>query len=162
MQSINERRWSTGGAEQTRALGFALGQHAQAGDFIACRGTLGAGKTTFIQGFALGLDVSPDAYVRSPTFTLVNEYEGRCLLYHFDFYRLTNENEVLDIGFDDYCSGDGVVIVEWANKFPDLLPAERLGLSIEITDVERRTICATVSGQSHARYLDRIPKELTA
>lgn len=161
MQSINERCWLTCGAEQTQALGFALGQCAQAGDFIACRGALGAGKTTLIQGFALGLDVSPNAYVRSPTFLLVNEYEGRCPLYHFDFYRLLDANEVLGIGFDDYCWGDGVVIVEWADKFPELLPEERLDLSIEIVSVEQRTICATVSGQTHARYLDQTPKELS-
>ena len=133
-QSIHKRRWLTCGAAQTQALGFALGQSAQAGDFIACRGVLGAGKTTFIQGFALGLGVASDAYVRSPTFILVNEYEGRCPLYHFDFYRLQDANEVLDIGFDDYCMGDGVVIVEWADKFPEVLPEDTLWFELSIVE----------------------------
>lgn len=162
IQSINERRWLTSGAEQTQALGVVLGRCAQAGDFIACRGTLGAGKTTFIQGFALGLGVLPDAYVRSPTFMLVNEYEGRCPLYHFDFYRLQDANDVLDIGFDDYCLGNGVVIVEWADKFPQLLPAKRLDLSIEILTDDQRTICAIASDHTYTRYTDHPTQELGA
>jgi tRNA threonylcarbamoyladenosine biosynthesis protein TsaE len=162
IQSINERCWLTCGAEQTQALGFALGRSAQAGDFIACRGVLGAGKTTFIQGFALGLGVSSDAYVRSPTFMLVNEYEGRCPLYHFDFYRLQDANEVLDIGFDDYCLGDGVIIVEWADKFPELLPEKRLDLSIEIASNDQRTICAIACGHTYSRYIDHTAQELGA
>jgi tRNA threonylcarbamoyladenosine biosynthesis protein TsaE len=162
MQPTNEQRWLTWGAEQTRALGLALGQRAQAGDFVACRGALGAGKTTFIQGFALGCGVSPDAYVRSPTFMLVNEYEGRSPLYHFDFYRLLDANQVLDIGFDDYCLGDGVVIVEWADKFPALLPERRLDLSIEIVAPEQRAICAAATDHTYRRYLDHMPNEVSA
>lgn len=162
IQSINEQRWLTCGGEQTQALGVDLGRYAQAGDFIACRGALGAGKTTFIQGFALGLGVSSAAYVRSPTFMLVNEYEGRCPLYHFDFYRLQDAYEVLDIGFDDYCLGDGVVIVEWADKFPALLPAKRLDLSIEIVSNNQRTICAIASGHTYTRYTDHPAQELRA
>lgn len=153
MQSVIERQWQSDNAEQTRALGVCLGQQAQAGDFIACRGTLGAGKTTFIQGFAVGLEVSPEAYVRSPTFTLVHEYDGRFPLYHFDFYRLLCADEVLDIGFDDYCSGDSVVIVEWSDKFPQLLPEKRLDLAIDIVTAERRIICATASDRTYARYM---------
>jgi len=160
IQSINERRWLTCGAEQTQALGFALGRFAHAGDFIACRAALGAGKTTLIQGFALGLGVPSDAYVRSPTFMLVNEYEGRCPLYHFDFYRLQNANEVLDIGFDDYCLGHGVVIVEWADKFPELLPEQRLDLSIKIETNDRRIICALAVGHTYTRYTDHMVQEL--
>jgi len=153
MQSVIERQWQTDSAEQTRSLGFCLGQQAQPGDFIACRGTLGAGKTTFIEGFALGLGVSPEDYVRSPTFTLVHEYDGRCPLYHFDFYRLFCADEVLDIGFDDYCSGNSVVIVEWADKFPQLLPEKRLNLAIDMGAAERRAICATASDHTYARYM---------
>lgn len=160
MQVIGKRRWVTCGAEQTQALGVALGRHAQAGDFIACRGALGAGKTTFIQGFARGLGVSSDAYVRSPTFMLVNEYAGRCPLYHFDFYRLQEAREVLDIGFDDYCLGTGVVVVEWADKFPELLPEKRLDLSIETMGNDQRTICAMASDHAYTRYIDPMAHEL--
>ena len=153
IQSVTERQWQTDNAEQTRALGLRLGRQAQAGDFIACCGTLGAGKTTFIQGFALGLGVSPESYVRSPTFTLVHEHDGRYPLYHFDFYRLLCADEVLDIGFDGYCTGDSVVIVEWADKFPELLPEKRLNLSIDIVTPERRAICATASDNTYGRYM---------
>ena len=89
MQSLVTQRRLTVQAEETRALGARLGRWARVGDIVACRGALGAGKTTFVQGFAEGLGVGGDAYVRSPTFALVHAYHGRILLYHFDFYRLS-------------------------------------------------------------------------
>ena len=120
MQSLVTQRCLTVQAEETRALGVRLGRWARASDIVACRGALGAGKTTFVQGFAEGLGVGSDGYVRSPTFALVHEYHGRTPLYHFDFYRLSGCTEVQDIGFEEYLADRGVVIVEWADKFPEL------------------------------------------
>jgi tRNA threonylcarbamoyladenosine biosynthesis protein TsaE len=121
-------------ADETLALGVRLGQWARAGDMVACRGALGAGKTTFVQGFAAGLGVGSDDYVRSPTFALVHAYHGRTPLYHFDFYRLSCCTEVQDIGFEEYLTARGVVIVEWADKFPELLPSVRLeGIYVLLT-----------------------------
>jgi tRNA threonylcarbamoyladenosine biosynthesis protein TsaE len=92
------------------------------GDVLALCGDLGAGKTHFVKGLAIAL--GSDAAVTSPTFTLIHEYlGGRLPLYHFDFYRLEDEDEALKIGLDEYLDGDGVCVVEWADKFPDLLPA---------------------------------------
>ncbi len=153
MQPVVKGRWLTHNAEDTRTLGMCLGRQARPGDFIACYGPLGAGKTTFIQGFAQGLEVTPDAYVRSPTFTLMHEYDGRCPLYHFDFYRLLRAEDVLDIGFDDYCEAGGVVIAEWADKFTEILPAKRLELTIEILTTARRAIHVAASDSAYARYL---------
>ena len=86
-------------------------------------GDLGAGKTHFVKGLAVGLN--SEAAVTSPTFTLIHEYVGgRLPLYHFDFYRLEDEDEALKIGLDEYLQGDGVCVIEWADKFPGLLPAE--------------------------------------
>lgn len=153
MQVVATRRWDTSKAEATHALGVALGRLAQAGDFIACCGALGAGKTTLIQGFAAGLGVGDEYYVRSPTFTLMQEYHGRLPLYHFDFYRLTHDFEVQDIGFEDYVDMAGVVIVEWADKFPTLLPLARLHMEIEILSPDRRRFECTASDTSHAQYL---------
>ena len=157
MPPVARRQWLTGHAADTRSLGTRLGRRARRGDFIACYGTLGAGKTTFIQGFAQGLDVGPEAYVRSPTFTLVHEYHGRLPLYHFDFYRLLHYTEVLDLGFEEYCDAAGVVIVEWADKFPELLPMKRLDVYMRVVASECRAIQGEIRDCSYARYLHPAP-----
>lgn len=153
MQPVATRCWQTASPEETHALGFRCGQLAHAGDFIACCGTLGAGKTTFVQGFAEGLGVGDEHYVRSPTFTLMQEYRGRLPLYHFDFYRLTDVVEVQNIGFEDYLDGAGVVLVEWADKFPSLLPLARLHIVIDIPQPEQRDVWCAAFGDSYTRYV---------
>ena len=106
---------------ETFAHGRALAATLRAGDVLALDGDLGAGKTHFVKGIAAGLGCEGD--VTSPTFTLVHEYTGgRLPLFHFDFYRLDSEDETLRIGLDDYLGGGGVLVIEWAGKFPALLP----------------------------------------
>ncbi len=91
------------------------------GDVLALCGDLGAGKTHFVKGVAAG--IGADASVTSPTFTLIHEYlGGRLPVYHFDFYRLEDEDEAIKIGLDEYLDGDGICLIEWADKFPGLLP----------------------------------------
>ena len=108
-------------AEETIALGQAIAATLRRGDVLALCGELGAGKTQFVKGLTSGLGA--DAAVTSPTFTLIHEYSGGCLpVYHFDFYRLDDEDEALKIGLDEYLDGDGVCLIEWADKFPALLP----------------------------------------
>ncbi len=108
--------------EATMAWGRALAATLAAGDVVALVGTLGAGKTHAAKGIVAGLGSAME--VSSPTFTLVHEYPGPTLTaFHFDFYRLMSAAEVINIGWDDYLDADGVVIVEWADKFPELLPA---------------------------------------
>ena len=107
---------------ETFAHGRALGESLRACDVIALDGDLGAGKTHFVKGIAAGLGCEGD--VTSPTFTLVHEYTGgRLPLFHFDFYRLESEDETLRLGLDDYLGAGGVLVIEWAGKFPALLPA---------------------------------------
>jgi tRNA threonylcarbamoyladenosine biosynthesis protein TsaE len=109
-------------AEETMAHGRALGAALRRGDVLGLCGDLGAGKTHFVKGLATALGA--DADVTSPTFTLIHEYiGGRLPLYHFDFYRLDDEDDALKIGLDEYIEGDGVCVIEWADKFPGLLPA---------------------------------------
>lgn len=109
--------------EETIALGRAVAEQCGAGAVLGLCGDLGAGKTHFVKGLALGLGC--DREVTSPTFTLVHEYRGgRLPLYHFDLYRLNTPEEALGLGFDDYLEAGGVCVVEWADKFPELLPAE--------------------------------------
>ena len=107
--------------EETVAYGQAVAATLRRGDVLALCGDLGAGKTHFVKGIASGL--RSDAAVTSPTFTLIHEYlGGRLPVYHFDFYRLEDEDEALKIGLDEYLEGDGVCLIEWGDKFPALLP----------------------------------------
>lgn len=152
MPPILEQRWHTSCAEETRALGVYLGRHARGGDIITCSGSLGAGKTTLVQGFAEGLGISSAVYVRSPTFTLVNEYQGAVPLCHFDFYRLASSDDVWDLGFEEYLESGSVVIVEWADKFPSLFSTSPLQIHIEIASSERRTVQCTSHNTTYARY----------
>ena len=114
------KEYTTAGEEQTEALGFRLGQLIQPGAVIAYTGDLGAGKTAFTRGLARGLGI-PDR-VTSPTFTIVNEYEGgRLPLFHFDMYRLGSADELYDIGWEDYLARGGVCAVEWSEIVRDAL-----------------------------------------
>ena len=114
--------------EETIALAKKIGALLRAGDCIAYYGDLGAGKTALVQGIAKGLGVS--SHVTSPTFTIVNEYEGRLPLYHFDVYRIYDPDEMYEIGYDEYINGDGVCIVEWAELIEELFPEKYLKITI--------------------------------
>ena len=133
----------TASPAETQAFGRMLGGLLKTGDVVALIGELGSGKTCLIQGICAGLDVEDD--VTSPTFTLINEYRGRIPVAHVDLYRLEDAESVLDLGYDEYIDGDGICLIEWADKFPDLLPDACIELRIEIPDHERRWI--TVSGE---------------
>ena len=111
----------------------------QAGDVVALAGDLGAGKTHFVKGLAAGLGHAGD--VTSPTFTLIHEYTGgRLPLFHFDFYRLESAEEVQQIGFDDYLASGGVLVIEWADKYPDLLPRSTHAFEITVGEGDTRLI----------------------
>ena len=100
----------------------------QGGEFVAMYGDLGAGKTAFVQGVAKALGIN--THVTSPTFTIVNEYEGRLPLYHFDVYRICDAYEMYEIGFDEYIGSNGVCIVEWAELIEELFPPEFIKITI--------------------------------
>ena len=156
MQPVATWQGQISSPDDTRRIGVYLGQYVQLGDFIACCGPLGAGKTTIIQGFATGLDVKDGEYVRSPTFALVHEYRGKYPLYHFDFYRLSHWSEAQDIGFMDYLDGQGVVIVEWADKFPQLLPPYRLDIYLQVLPTGNRSLHLAAYDTAYARFLHLI------
>jgi tRNA threonylcarbamoyladenosine biosynthesis protein TsaE len=126
-------------AEETVAAGRSYALRACPGDVFALAGDLGAGKTQFVKGFVAGLGSS--AEVTSPTFVLVHEYgDGRLPVYHFDFYRLDNGEAVLQLGFDDYIFGEGVSLIEWADRHSDLIPTEAKWLSFELRSENTRVI----------------------
>ncbi|HZJ76210.1 MAG TPA: tRNA (adenosine(37)-N6)-threonylcarbamoyltransferase complex ATPase subunit type 1 TsaE [Oscillospiraceae bacterium] len=131
-----------------------LGELVNSGDIICMSGDLGAGKTTFTQALAVSLDVKD--YVTSPTFILINEYQGRIPLYHFDVYRIGDISEMEDLGYDEYFYSDGVCVIEWADLIKDILPQDYLWIEIKITGAESRRICFTGTND----YYDKIIKEL--
>lgn len=120
------------GIEEIDIFGRRLGELVQPGDVICLNGDLGAGKTTLSKSVGLGLGV--EDYITSPTFTIINEYQGRLPLYHFDVYRLKDGEELYDLGVEDYFYGDGVCLIEWAQNIQDYLPQDRLELWIYGTD----------------------------
>ena len=125
-------------AEETRALGERLGARLGAGDVVACIGALGAGKTCFLQGLARGLGVTTD--VTSPTFVLVNEYAGRLRVHHIDAYRTESLGELVELGVEEMLHGDGVTVVEWADKLLSLLPPRTVIVEIRGLGDEPREI----------------------
>lgn len=112
----------------TISLGKHLGSILNPGDIICLTGDLGTGKTHFTKGIAEGLEIYEP--ITSPTFTIVNEYEGRLKLYHFDVYRVNDPDEIEAIGFDEYIFSDAVSIIEWANYIEELIPEEHIWINI--------------------------------
>jgi tRNA threonylcarbamoyladenosine biosynthesis protein TsaE len=126
-------------ADETIAAGRSYARSACQGDVFALIGDLGAGKTQFVKGFVAGLGSNVE--VTSPTFVLVHEYEdGRLPVYHFDFYRLDSSEAVLQLGFDDYVFGEGVSLIEWADRYSALIPKEAKWLSFELKGENSRVI----------------------
>jgi tRNA threonylcarbamoyladenosine biosynthesis protein TsaE len=138
----------------TRRIGEQLGRWLEGGEVIALEGDLGAGKTCFVQGLALGLGVDPSVPVTSPTFTLVGEYPGRLALRHADFYRVESYARLDDAGFDDLVDPRGVLVVEWPQRFPDAIPRDRLDVRIEVVSESSRRIHVSGVGE-RARALAR-------
>jgi tRNA threonylcarbamoyladenosine biosynthesis protein TsaE len=116
--------WKTGGAEETQKVGMELGARLVPGTVVGLIGALGSGKTCLAQGICRGLGV--EEYVTSPSFVLIHEYEGRLPVYHFDLYRLRDAEALFDLGYEEYFYGDGVCLVEWA---------ERDGVEVHLNDL---------------------------
>ena len=126
-------------AEETRALGEKLAARLAPGDVVILEGELGAGKSELARGIAKGLGVRET--VTSPSFTILNVYEsGRCPLYHFDWYRLESAEELFELGLEEYLGGDGIAVVEWAEKCPEALPEKTIRIRLEATGEEERRI----------------------
>ncbi|MBQ4040786.1 MAG: tRNA (adenosine(37)-N6)-threonylcarbamoyltransferase complex ATPase subunit type 1 TsaE [Oscillospiraceae bacterium] len=124
--------------EQTFNVGKELAAKLNPGDVIAFHGDLGAGKTVFVRGLAEGLGL--DARVTSPTFTIVNEYDGKIPLFHFDMYRLSGSDELFEIGWEDYLSRGGICAVEWSEITEDAFPENTINIHIKKIDDNSREI----------------------
>ena len=135
MTEMNVISIETNSPEETLEFGEKLGEQAEPGQVYTLVGDLGVGKTLFTQGFAKGLGIAEP--ISSPTFTIVQEYEeGRLPFYHFDVYRIGDIEEMDEIGYEDYISGEGVSLIEWSNLIEEILPEERTEILIE-KDLEK-------------------------
>jgi tRNA threonylcarbamoyladenosine biosynthesis protein TsaE len=133
-----------------------LGASLKSGDVIALVGELGSGKTCFAKGLALGLDVDPETVVTSPSFALLNEYSGRYPFYHIDCYRLEKLEDFLLAGLEEYFYGEGVVAIEWADRWPDTLPSRSIWVDITIVDEQCRRIKFTGKHDHSVKIIDNI------
>jgi tRNA threonylcarbamoyladenosine biosynthesis protein TsaE len=138
-------------ASETEALGERIGTSLRGGEILALVGELGAGKTTLIKGIARGLGVREP--VTSPTFVLVKPYAGRLILYHLDFYRLESHEDFCSIGFEEFLEEQAIIVIEWAEKFVELLPQPFFLIELEICDTDERTVTfSEVSGESGGAF----------
>lgn len=140
---------------KTKEIGYKLGSLLTPGSVICLIGDLGAGKTTMTQSLAKALEVND--YITSPTFTIVNEYEGKMPLYHFDVYRIGSSDEMYDIGYEEYINGEGVCIIEWANLIDDILPDEYLYIELKYKDMSREMTLNPV-GEKYEKIVEELIK----
>ena len=149
---VPERTVRTRSAEETRDLAARLAAVARPGDVIGLRGALGAGKTQFAAGFGRGLGVTET--INSPSFVLMAEYVGREPLFHVDLYRLAGPAEILASGLLDVRLGEGITVIEWAERLGGLFAATWLDVAIEGSGAEPRAIRIRAPGSGYARYLE--------
>jgi tRNA threonylcarbamoyladenosine biosynthesis protein TsaE len=124
--------------KMTGTLGKRIGASLSGGEVLALTGELGAGKTVFVKGLSIGLEI--DDVITSPTYVLVKSYSGRLPLHHIDFYRLSGFGDLESIGFEDYLGGNGVLAMEWAEKFLEEIPLPFLHITIEYEEKGKRLI----------------------
>ncbi|WP_042454738.1 tRNA (adenosine(37)-N6)-threonylcarbamoyltransferase complex ATPase subunit type 1 TsaE [Neobacillus dielmonensis] len=149
---MNQFERNTASSEETSQFAQRLAALLQPGDVIALEGDLGAGKTTFTKGLALGLEIKKT--VNSPTFTIIKEYHGRLPLYHMDVYRV--EDALEDLGFDEYFEGEGVTVVEWAHLIEEQLPEARLTIYLYHESDDKRRIVLVPKGKRYEELCKEI------
>jgi tRNA threonylcarbamoyladenosine biosynthesis protein TsaE len=146
----------------TQTLGEQLGRLLDAGDIVCLSGELGSGKTVLSKGIAKGLGVSHERAVRSPSFMLIHHYQGRVPVYHADLYRLDGATDVADIGLRELLGGDGVAVIEWADKLDASLPSERLDITLAHQTEEMRLITIDPQGARYCQLVERWQRQATA
>ena len=143
--------------DETVAFGTHLGRTAQPGDIFTLSGDLGAGKTTLTQSIGIGLQVPPEFYITSPTFSLLHEFPGRIPLFHMDLYRIGSVEEIEELGFEEYLYGDGLSVIEWPDRLDDLMPESRLDITLNVTGENSRKATLTAHGSMHLRFTSFFP-----
>ena len=155
MTSLN---FHSNSPEQTQSLGIHLGKLAQLGDIFLLTGNLGSGKTCLTQGIAWGLGVKEYAF--SPSFVIIREYHGRLPLYHIDLYRLDHIEEIVDLGLEEYLYGDGICVIEWAEKGMTALPHENLLITINYISATDRVLILEPNGKHYIQLLKSLSTDI--
>ncbi|MFH1216850.1 MAG: tRNA (adenosine(37)-N6)-threonylcarbamoyltransferase complex ATPase subunit type 1 TsaE [Pseudomonadota bacterium] len=137
--------------DDTLRFGRHLGRTARPGDIFTLSGDLGAGKTTLTQAIGQGIEVPPEYYITSPTFSLLHEYPGRIPLYHMDLYRLGSPDEIEELGFEDYIYGNGLTVIEWPDRLEHLMPPGRLDIRLSIVTETSRSALLNAHGEMLSR-----------
>jgi tRNA threonylcarbamoyladenosine biosynthesis protein TsaE len=147
--------WSvvTCSPQQTKSWGRRVGKLLEGGEIIGLIGELGSGKTCFVRGLAEGLGVGREAWIRSPTFTLLNEYQGRLPVYHIDLYRLGDRLEIEGLGLRDYLYSDGASVIEWFDHLPANDVEEYLELKLEYAEGDRRQLTFSAHGERYEKLI---------
>ncbi len=146
------------GPKHTEAIGRFVGESLSPGCALALIGTLGAGKTMFARGVAFGNRITADCTVSSPTFALVNEYPGTLTLFHLDAYRLSGGLELDALGFDEMCESGGAVMVEWADRVEECIPADHLRIDFEVCAEDTRTLQFTAHGERSTQIVEKLER----
>jgi tRNA threonylcarbamoyladenosine biosynthesis protein TsaE len=153
-----ERYIISNSPEATQHLGQSLAGYLRPGDNIILNGAIGSGKTLFTKGIARGLKVDRPEYVNSPSFVLVKEYEGRVNLYHFDLYRLDDIRDIEYIGVKEYLNGDGIVVIEWAQRMKGFMPVSCLDVYIDFAGKDKRRFSFNACGKRYDNIISRYIK----
>ena len=151
---------TTNSPAESEKLGAIIGEMLIQGSFLALRGNLGGGKTCLTRGLVAALAPQSAHMVASPTYAIMNCYQGDTPVYHFDFYRLTGDDDVAELGFEDLFYGNGVCVVEWSERLVKLLPADVLTLLFEYAGEERRMITITGSGPESDKVIELLTERL--
>jgi len=143
--------------ENTKILGKKISQVLHRGDIVCLFGDLGSGKTTLVKGMAQGLKIRP-ATVHSPTFVMMNIYEGKMPLFHWDLYRIKNTKEISSLGFEEFLYDDGISVIEWADKLKTLVPEEHLRVELTHRGINQRSITLKAVGGKYEQVLRQLSK----
>ncbi|MGD0626479.1 MAG: tRNA (adenosine(37)-N6)-threonylcarbamoyltransferase complex ATPase subunit type 1 TsaE [Thermodesulfobacteriota bacterium] len=149
----------TEGPDQTLCLGRVFGGMLAEGSMVALMGNLGSGKTVLAKGIAQGLGVEDEREITSPSFVLVNEYQGRLPVHHVDLFRLQDPGQVEDLGWAEFIFGPGVTLVEWAEKVPSLLPDERVEVHLQWLNPGERRLVFIGKGRAAKELVNRLGKK---
>lgn len=151
---------TTGSSGETEELGATVGSLLKPGSFLALRGDLGGGKTCLTRGVVASMAPQSVHLVASPTYAIMNCYPGDTPVYHFDFYRLAGDDDIAELGFEEFFYGDGVCVVEWSERLAELIPDDVLTLLFEYAGDDRRLITITSSGQRSDNVFEQLTERL--
>ncbi|HIJ96906.1 MAG TPA: tRNA (adenosine(37)-N6)-threonylcarbamoyltransferase complex ATPase subunit type 1 TsaE [Desulfuromonadales bacterium] len=158
---MNQLQIISHSSRHTEQVGALLGSLLTSGSFVALQGDLGGGKTCFTRGVVATAAPQSAHLVASPTYAIMNSYPGTPPVWHFDFYRLSGENEIAELGFEEYFFGNGICIVEWSERLGELMPPDHLKVAFVYDSENVRSITLTASGPESCSILQKLTEQQT-